>query len=280
MYNTKLSNHVRLIAFFLTAVILICTFGFTVDGWRVSANDIAPPSNDKTPNTDESDDSTGDDPGKNEQTGKPETVIPDFINSLTGMETTEEISKKSPLAFVMDADDVCYGISRSDLLIEIPVENDKTRFVSFISDKDNLWKIGSLASGRGYINNLVKYFGGVAIYNANDDLNNYESCDMSQAYFDISVKKGFHYTEHSGKTYTNCDLISAGLASSGLTLKTGRNLTLPFVFNGFGNDNILLNKTAEEIKINQYKNRIIQLKFDEETKKYSYCKNGELMIDA
>ena len=126
----------------------------------------------------------------------------------------------------------------------------------------------------------MKYFGGVAIYNANDDLINYESCDISQAYFDLSVKNGYHYTEYSSKTYTNCDLISAGLASSGIRLKTESTLNLPFEFNGFGNDNIMLNKTAEEIKINQYKNTIIQLKFDEETKKYSYYKNGELMLDA
>ena len=33
--NKKLSsNPVRPIAFFLTAIILACTFGFTVDGWQ------------------------------------------------------------------------------------------------------------------------------------------------------------------------------------------------------------------------------------------------------
>ena len=280
MNNNKLSNHVRMIAFFLTAVILICTFGFTVDGWQVNANDITPPSNDKTPNTDVKDDPSRDDQNSNEQAGAPDVVIPDYINSLTGMETTEEISEYSPLAFIMDADDSCYGISRSDILVEIPVENEKTRFISFISDKDNLWKIGSLASGRDYINNIVKYFGGVAIYNAMDDLNDYESCDMSQNCLDLSLKAGYHYTEQTSKSYTNCDLISSGLTSSGIHLEMNNSLTLPFGFNDFGNNSILLNKTASEIKINQCNNAVIQLKFDAETRKYFYRKNGELMLDA
>ena len=95
MNNNKLSNHVRMIAFFLTAVILICTFGFTVDGWQVNANDITPPSNDKTPNTDVKDDNSRDDQNSNEQAGAPDVVIPDYINSLTGMETTEEIAQQT-----------------------------------------------------------------------------------------------------------------------------------------------------------------------------------------
>ena len=39
MNKNKLSNPVRLIAFFLTAVVLICTFGFTADGWQIDNNE-------------------------------------------------------------------------------------------------------------------------------------------------------------------------------------------------------------------------------------------------
>ena len=39
MNKFKLSNPVRLIAFFLTAAILTTTFGFTVDGWGVKEDE-------------------------------------------------------------------------------------------------------------------------------------------------------------------------------------------------------------------------------------------------
>ena len=41
MNNKKTSNPVRMIAFFLAAVILICTFGFTVDGWQFKDDDFS-----------------------------------------------------------------------------------------------------------------------------------------------------------------------------------------------------------------------------------------------
>ena len=170
MNNTKLSNHVRLIAFFLTAVILVCSFGFTVDGWTlgndasfISPEDIFGGVADNNVNKD-SITNKNDDAGEN---------LPKYFNLLTGMDTTEERANSSPLAFVVDAEDACYGISNSDLLIEIPIENNATRFVSFVSDNDGIWKIGSLTSSRDYINDLVKYFGSIAIYNQKDDLKEY-----------------------------------------------------------------------------------------------------------
>ena len=122
MNNKKLSNHVRLIAFFLTAAILICIFGFTVDGWMWDdGGETKLPGENSGALKDENEDDT-----VNKDEADTSFTQPSFINYLTGLETTEDISNSSALAFIMNSEDACYGISRSDLLVEIPIENNKT----------------------------------------------------------------------------------------------------------------------------------------------------------
>ena len=66
MKNFKTSKSLRLIAFFLVAVILICAFGFSADGWQINdtadvnthqgtSNTPTPPTPDTSQNTDVSD---------------------------------------------------------------------------------------------------------------------------------------------------------------------------------------------------------------------------------
>lgn len=277
MNNTKLSNHVRLIAFFLTAVILVCSFGFTVDGWTlgndasfISPEDIFGGVADNNVNKD-SITNKNDDAGEN---------LHKYFNLLTGMDTTEERANSSPLAFVVDAEDACYGISNSDLLIEIPIENNATRFVSFVSDNDGVWKIGSLTSSRDYINDLVKYFGSIAIYNQKDDLKEYVHCDMNNKCLDVSLNAGYHYTEQSDKIYTNCELVISGILSSGMSPEIHSDLKLPYNFNDYGAESIQFNNIGKDVKITRDKNAIIQFKYDSQSKKYLYQKNGEYIIDS
>ncbi|MBR4835707.1 MAG: hypothetical protein IKU99_01730, partial [Clostridia bacterium] len=111
--NTKrTSNLLRSIAFFLTGVILVCTFGFTVDGWLVK----------------DENDPTEDFPTDGEI---PEDVIPEipaeeekviYYNKITGLETTEELSKLAPFAYVMEKNSPLFGLSGADIIIDIPTE--------------------------------------------------------------------------------------------------------------------------------------------------------------
>ena len=99
--NTKrTSNLLRSIAFFLTGVILLCTFGFTVDGWLVK----------------DENDPTEDFPTDGEIS---EEVIPEippedekviYYNKITGLETSEELSNLAPLAYVMEKNSPTCGI--------------------------------------------------------------------------------------------------------------------------------------------------------------------------
>ena len=270
MNKTKLSNHVKLIAFFLTAVILVCTFGFTVDGWLMVSEDENPSPEVNLPTN----------PPAQDSITKPDTYIPEFVNRLTGLEATKEITETTPLAFIMDSSDGCYGISRSDILVEIPIEDGKTRLISFITDINELWKIGPLSSSRGYITNTIKYFGGVAVYKGRDDKIKYDSCDISQNSLDLSLKEGYYYTEYQSKVYTNFDLITAGLKTYGINIIDNESVSLPYAFNGFGNEDIQFNKSAIEIDITRTDTKRIKLSFNEETGKYLYLENGNKKIDA
>ena len=276
MNTIKTSNPVRLIAFFLTAAILTTTFGFTVDGWGVKEDEK---------------DSQGSlgaikkeenffNPPKEDNTEKnPEIIIPEHINRLTGLETTNEISSNTPLAFITEGLHNTYGISQSDLLVEIPVENEETRFVSFISDISNLWKVGAVSPSKGYINNITKYFGAIAVYNEIDENIKYDYCDLDKTSIDLSLNEGFSYTEFSNKIYTNCQLIEAAKKYYSTVKIDAYEDTLPYSFNSFGNNNIKFDSLAIRFEAKLNENSILKLTFDKENRKYSYENNGISLTD-
>ena len=278
MNNKKLSNPVRLIAFFLTAVILTLTFGFTADGWTMNSQVTDSSENSQNEDlTDGSSDIIISNP-KDENAIEPSIKLPKFLNKLTGLETTEIISKSTPFAFVMDGTDSLFGISRSDLLIEIPIEKQKTRLISFISDTENLWKIGSIAKGRGYINNLINYFGGLAVYNGIDDITKYDFCDLGDKAIDFSIKEGYHYTEFLDYAYTHCDLLNTLKSTYEMENTMHDETRLPFVFNEFGNECIRYDKIASKIEFTD-DGYNLKLTYNKESKKYTHQQNGITRVD-
>nr|MBE6545446.1 DUF3048 domain-containing protein [Oscillospiraceae bacterium] len=285
MNNKKTSNLLRLIAFFLTTVILVCTFGFTVDGWTLTDNR-QDNSNANVPGNNQMSDNKNPDGNPdsgnlgNEIPDEPQIYIPEYTNPLTGLETTEELSKKSPLAFIMDGNKPLFGVSDADILCEIPVEDGNTRLITFISSTDNLWKIGSFAPCRGYIGNVIKYFGGIAVSAGYDDFTRYASCDLGNSIFDLTVRGGYYYTEHQDNFYTNKDLLDAGLSHSGIHGEVTEATALPYVFTDFGEDNVIGDTSAKEISITQSRDTNANLSYDETTKLYALYKNNSKLCDT
>ncbi len=280
MNKNKLSNPVRLIAFFLTAVLLICTFGFTVDGWQINN----PPSVDNPSANVPEKPAEGDvgDEGKDEntETTLPEVPIIKYYNRISGVECTEELSKTAHLAFVMNPDLPSYGISDADLLAEIPTEDECTRYVAFIPDINNIWKIGSLTASRGYINNLVKYFGGICVSNGNDDSIKYTSCSLTGQNLDLSADKGYQYTEFTSNVYTNRDLLLSGLTNAGIDRLGIAPAVLPYAFTEEKGSLISNGKSAAVISIVQSQSSLTELIYNAESGKYSLYKNGTPKLDA
>lgn len=251
--NTKrTSNLLRSIAFFLTGVILVCTFGFTVDGWLVGDED--------TP--------TQDFPADGEIS---EEVIPEipteeekvtYHNKITGLETVEELSNIAPLAYVMEKNSPLFGLSGADVIIDIPTEGEN-RLITIRTDNRNLWKIGAIAPGRGYISSLAGFFGASIVSLGNDDIIEYDSC-TPPSIIDVS---GLSYKEYNSYTYTNSDLLKAGITEHEFTA------TLPYIHAKIG-ENTMFEATASKVTF-----ETTELVYDEETSSYIWYENGEAQRD-
>ena len=106
----------------------------------------------------------------------------------------------------------------------------------------------------------------------------YDACSFGGQTIDLSSKNGYHYTEFSEFSYTNCDLVNA------LTAQTDNvnviNTALPFDFSDFGSEPILGTEAAKNLSVNtSYDNRT-EFVFNEDSSTYSIHKNGKAFCDA
>lgn len=85
---------------------------------------------------------------------EPEEVIPENQNLLTGLpDLTEEAIGKRPVAvMVNNIPDAMpqYGVEQADIIFEIPVEGDQTRFMALYADYTTVPKICAIRSCRAY----------------------------------------------------------------------------------------------------------------------------------
>lgn len=251
--NTKrTSNLLRSIAFFLTGVILVCTFGFTVDGWLVGDEDI--PTEDLPTDGEISEEVIPEIPPEEEK------VI--YYNKITGLETGEELSKLAPLAYVMEKNSPLFGLSGADIIIDIPTEGEN-RLITIRTDNNNLWKIGAMAPGRGYISSLAGLFGANLISFGNDDIIEYENCTPPS----IIEVSGISYKEYNSYTYTNSDLLKGSITEREFAA------SLPYTHAEIG-ENIIFETTAAKAKFED-----TELVYDEETSNYIWYENGEAQRD-
>ena len=278
MNKTKLSNPVRLIAFFLTTFLLVSTFGLSVDGWQTGEkqdedNNIIRPNSPSGDNGDNKNDSV-----TNDTSNEPEFFIPQYINRLTGLETDENGAKESHYAFIINGDSPFYGISGADLLCELPTENG-TRYVAFISDVKNLWKCGDIEPSRGYISNIARYFGGICVSYGNDDSISYNKCDMNGISIDLSLGNKYHYTEFGSNVYCNYDLLKSAASNNTITPEAV-SPSLPFNFLDFGEEPIIYEgQNVKHIRIEKSNPSSSDIYYNEETSKYTIGNGGSSITD-
>ena len=268
MNKHKTSNLLRSIAFFLTSAILICTFGFTVDGWIVdedsdqSANSPAPPFID--------DGATFLPEDTTNEPSEPEIYIPEYINRLTGLECSENLAGNSHIAIATDSSGYYYGIYGSDILCEIPIE-DGTRFLCILNDLSNLWKIGAIEPARKYISSIAAFFDAPLLSAGEDDKVDYPSCESINEKIDLSLLHGAYYTEFSDRVYTNHKLLDEVVNLSEINQSSVADS--PFSFLDFGKDSISFDEKASNISINFDQEEVTELRFDGNTKEYSIYKS-------
>lgn len=281
MNKTKSNSYGKLLVFFLVAIALLCAFGFAADGWQLNT-DSKPDSGSADNNNGEADENTnGDTAGDNSEQSpnKPEMYIPEYINYITGTETTEQLSLTRPKAFIMSTAAPLYGISSSELMIEFPMEDGSTRLLSFITDTSALGKIGSVTPTRAYISNLAKAFGGILVSNGKDDKRVYESLSILGSHFDFSLYPDYHYTEYTHYSYTNSDLINSGILNANISSLVNSRPTLPYQFVEFGNDEVIGDKPALKVTLPFSELSDTELRYSSKDGCYSFMKGGALKKD-
>ena len=227
MKKTITSKSLRLIAFFLVSVILICAFGFSADGWQIKEN--TDKKEDYNSENNIQNQSTPTQSPQDEDSIVDAEPLPKFYNSLTGLETTEELSTTRHTAFVMNSESPLYGISAADIVIEFPIEDGTTRLLAFINSPKDLVKIGCLEKTRGYISNLAKAFGANIFAIGYDDSLDYPKCEIDERFANEENTKSYIYTEFGRFNYTNGTLVNEAQAS--LTIEKYRSESqLPFSF--------------------------------------------------
>lgn len=270
MNKTKISNPVRLIAFFLTAFLLVCTFGLSADGWQTDEGQ-------KDENITQNPNASDDNSSINDTSDIPEIYIPKFINRLTGIETDEADAQIPHYAFIMNGDSPLYGIWESDILCELPTE-DGRRYIAFISEGQNLWKCGIIKPARGYISNVVKYFGGICVSYGNDDAVSYNKCDINEMNIDLSVSDKYYYTEFGSNVYCNTDLMNFAASNSNIKYE---DKPLPFEFVDFGKDPLIYgDHNAEHIRVERSLSNFSDIHYNNESQKYTVSNNGAAITDA
>ena len=266
------SNLAKLVAFFVIAVVMICTVSFAVNGWQsFTDNDIPAEDQSNKPN----EDNTVELPSEDIEVVLP---TPMYFHPITGMETTLEKSTVKPLCFVFSSSDPLYGISSSYLTIELPTEYGNTRLLCFTDDAKTLGKIGSLAATRGYISNLAKYFGGVLLSYGCDDAVEY-TYDAPTSHLDFLANVGYCYSEYNSFVYSNGDLINAFLTNEGVNQSINESMTLPYSFPEYGSEIALTGGSAVNISVSFSDNNSTQITYSSNDKCYLFSKNSTAKTD-
>ena len=89
------------------------------------------------------------------------------INPLTGVQIDEDISSMRPYAIMMNNINIAQpqqGISKADIIYEVPVEGGITRMLAVYQDVSDVGVIGSIRSARHYYVDLVQAHDSVYIH--------------------------------------------------------------------------------------------------------------------
>lgn len=282
MKSIKLGNLQRLLTFVLIAIMLIGTVGFAVNGWQqgeMPPNEETPDNNDGIPG----DDNTVDTNPPTDNTTPPtdelppeEIELPKFYNTYTGLETTEEYSKNTPIGFVINPSMPIYGISNSDITIEFPIEDGSTRLLTYTTNDSLLWKVGSLSPTRAFITGMSNFFGGIVISYGNDDIVKYSAWDTDKFNLDLSRHSDCYYIENTLYVYTSKDKVAE--AESRNNIYGTSNSKIPFKFSA-DFENIYGSTEASTVTIPYSQSQKTEFQYSETSKEYLYFKDGQRKID-
>ena len=276
MKKSKHGNYHKIVAFVLIAIVIISAVGFVANGWQPIFDFEADSGDTDNKGSGNADKNTG---GVNDSEDDTTVVAPPkYYHYLTGLEVSEEASKRTPTAFTVNPATSLYGVASSPLSIEFPIENGKTRLLVYSDNATSLGKIGAIEASRQYISNMIKHFGGNILSLGTDDIIEYNGINVSKSHLNLTKMSGYHYTELES-AFTNGDLLKAAIIAANVQTELSEIMRLPFVFTDIGEAEIVLDSAATRITIPISNEITTELIFNSETGRYSYCKDGAAKTD-
>lgn len=268
MNTAKISGYNRLIAFFLIIVVLLSVLVVSANGLQSNA-----PFWDNTGNTtkDENGNISNDVPA-DIPNDSIEPEAPKFYHHITGVEVVEDAWGDSQIAYVIDGNSPLCGVASCNVLIEFPIENQKTRYIMISDQKSNHTKIGSITYTRKFISNLAPIFGATIVSLGNDDTVEYKHINVSSS-IELTKNLGSYYTEYTYFNYTNPQLISPIITSS-----TNAVATLPYGFIDDSKSVTLGNISAKTISVPY--DTATSLVFSQDQNGYCLHKMGSDRVDV
>lgn len=268
MNTTQNGNYGKLIAFFLIAISLLSVLVVSANGWQTD-EPIYPSGNTTTDNQ------GNDDEAPNTQYPNEEIESRKFYHHITGLETSEELYGVPQVAYVIDSNSPLCGIYNCNILIEFPIENDKSRFLMINDITDEISKIGSITYSRYYISNLAKVFGAPTVSLENDDIIPYNHLDSSTSAINLLNFPSLYYKEYTYFSYTNPNLLYNHLKEM---VNSTTDIKLPYVFASNINQVSQRNISANNVTI-PYKSSTA-LTYKKDSNNYVLSKMGSDKIDV
>ncbi len=274
MKKSKHGNYHKIVAFVLIAIVIVSAVGFVVNGWQPIIDSGADSGNtDNKPSGEADNKNNGDN-----KDDVPVVVAPKYYNYLTGLEVSEEDSRRKPLSFIVNPILPLFGVSSSPLSIEFPTENGGTRLLVYSYNATELGKIGALQPTRGYISNMLKHFGGSLVALGDDDIIEYDQIDVSGQLIDLTKASGYYYTEPE-HAFSNGDLLRAAISAYGIATELSGIQRLPFTFTDVNETRIKFEDKRSSVLLPYSGESDTRLVFDTEARKYSYLKAEAVKID-
>lgn len=217
---------------------------------------------------------------------EPVTVIPEFVNPLTGLGADKDRSESRPVAVMVNN---LYdalpqeGISKADIMYECLVEGGITRLMCVVSDYEDLGVIGSVRSSRPYYLDLARNHDAIYIHAGGSDdayieirnrkIDNLDGVNMyipGMFYRDEERLKTMKY-EHT--LMTTGEKIKEGIAYKKYRTALSDDMKgkTAFRFTDFGNERTLAGEDAKCVVLPYSKYQTVRLDYNKSTNTYFRC---------
>ena len=289
MKSLNLKGFYKFVSLLLIAILVVSAVGIAASG-RESTTD-KPDSGDvdnTADNTDENKDgttennedktNTNDNETTNEELTPPSNIVPEeiFLSKITGLQISKEEYNAIPKGMLVDPLRPLYGVSKSDLIIEFPIEDGTSRMLAYTTNAEVMWKIGALKATRNYISNMSNFFGGVVISYGNDDKVVYNAWDTDDIVLDLSQYSDCYYIENTLYVYTSEVMVDVAENRMSASANLSEYKNAPYSFSETTVSGVT---DATTISIPYSGTNVTKLYYHEGSGKYLYYKGDNRRMD-